>query len=184
MKVIFFFENTLCLEKKQQQKLCAHNVSPLHLLCLGVTCSPGEPPCHTAAAPDFVFLTALSSSLWGQASYRSMSFDLTPLSIVKTALSKQPCHWNWEWGVLHSDKAPLTLESLHLIHSFIPPVFLLLCFCQSDEWWLYRVTFHRCTEGPLVLMSHSTNISSFSLNFITAMPNHLMRPRHDREVWD
>lgn len=64
-------------------------------------------------------------------------------------------------------------------HSFIPPVFPLLCFCQSDEWWLHRVTFHRCTKGPQVLMSHSTNISLFSLNFITTVP----KPPHETKAW-
>lgn len=50
-----------------------------------------------AAAPGFMLLTALSSSsLWVQSFNRSASFDLTPLSIVKTALSKQPCHWDRE----------------------------------------------------------------------------------------
>lgn len=32
------------------------------------------------------------------------------------------------------------------------------------------------------LMSHIANIALFPLNFITALPDHLMRPKHEREV--
>lgn len=95
MKVIFGFENTLCLEKKLQPEPRAHHVSPLHLLCLGIACSPGEPPHHAAAALGFVILTDFLL-LRRARPHTSVSFDLTPLSIVKTALSKQPWQWGWE----------------------------------------------------------------------------------------
>lgn len=71
----------------------------LHSLCLSVTCPPGEPLRHTCCSPRLYvsLLTALSSpSLWVQSFSRSVSFDLTPLSVVKTALSKQTCHRDWE----------------------------------------------------------------------------------------
>lgn len=67
-------------------------------------------------------------------------------SLVKTTLSlglgvRSPSQWQ-------SSSRAGELTS-YPGHSFIPPVFLLLLFfCQSDEWWLHRVTFHRCTEGP------------------------------------
>lgn len=138
-----------------------------------------------AAAPGFMLLTALSSSsLWVQSFNRSVSFDLTPLSIVKTALSKQPCHWDWEWGVLHSYKPSCYIWDFtsYLGHSFISPVFLFLSVTRVRNF--SRVTLHRCTEGHMVLMSHIANISLFSLNFITAVPDYLMRPKDDRQVWN
>lgn len=183
MKVIFGFENTLCLEKKLKQEPRAHNVSPLHLLCLGVACSPGEPPI-TLLQPlalwswqIFFFFEGPGLShisvFWSHSSQHCQN------SLVKTALSV-----GLGARSLHSHKAPLTLESLHLIQATLLYLlsFFSSVFCQNDEWWLYRVTFHRCTEGPQVLMSHSTNISLFSLNVIPAVPHHLMRTR--REGWD
>lgn len=113
-----------------------------------------------------MLLTALSSSsLWVQFSNRSVSFDLTPLSIVKTALSKQPCHWDGNEESFAAINLPVTSESLHPIWatlSYLLSFFISLARLMNSS----RVTSHRCTEGHVVLMSHIANISLFSSSFL------------------
>lgn len=138
-----------------------------------------------AVAPGFMLLTALSSSsLWVLSFNRSMSFDLTTLSTVKTALSKQACHWDQERGVLHSSKPPCYVWGFasYLGHSLRSPVCLFLSFAGVTNSG--RVTSHRCTEEQVALMSHMANISFFSLNAIPAVLDYLLRAKPDRGEWN
>lgn len=111
MKIIFCFENTLCLEEKLQQKLCAHNVPPLHLLCLVSPAVLGSLPVTLALWSWQLFLLpgpgpSQISVFW------SHSFQHCQNSLVKTALSP-----GWGGGVLHRDRAPLTPQSSRLIQA-------------------------------------------------------------------
>lgn len=134
------------------------------------------------AAPGFMLLTALSSSsLWVQFFNRSVSFDLTPLRIVKTALSKQPCHWDGNEESFAAINLPVTSESWHPIWatlSHLLSVFISLARLMNSG----RVTSHGCTEGDVVLMSHIANTSLFSLSFLKFYQCSAWPP-HESKAW-